>query len=141
MRPLSSHLPRNLNVKTSVEWLGRPSINEIHLSERMTQDETLTEESYTSFNTYDINYSPTKRGAYLINIKLYGEDVSGSPLYVRVAETNASSLSIARKRGKTHHTSRPSTAMSITRPMTSPLRPSRASSHSQTRNPRKSKDF
>jgi len=148
VRPLSSHLPRDLIVVTSVVWrggdgslpAGSSSAGGTSSGRAAAEDETNktpADDTDSSTNTYDVTYSPTQRGAYLISVKLYGKDISGSPFYVRVAETNASSLSVVtKKQGKKFRIGRPSTASSTTRVNTSPLRPRRSSLHRQRSQPR-----
>ena len=114
MRPLSSHLQKDVCVETSVKWIqhkDKPLTSDGYQIQSSLNNDMLSTKG--KLNIYEISYSPTDRGAYSLLIKLHGENVTGSPTYVRVGETNASSLSTVTK--KRYKKIRPHTASSTTK--------------------------
>ena len=111
--PVSSHLPKDVNVPVSITRLDTSMNLENNNSTNNSsssncsdsssgKEDSIGNSSNLTTNLYNVQYTPLLRGAYHVIILLHGDPIVGSPLYVRVTENNASSLSVQRRKSRNH---------------------------------------
>jgi alpha-tubulin suppressor-like RCC1 family protein len=110
IKPLSSHLLKDIIVPMTIEKVSNITTNITKTADAIddgtidcAMDTTYTTTVTTNLvncasNQYKLTYTPELRGAYYVEISLYGKPIVDSPFYIRVTENNASSLSISNKK-------------------------------------------